>query len=116
MLTFGILTFGLYFGSLIAVTNAAAKGARASVAGLSDTKRSSLASQAAMTTFATYALFLQNSYMTVSSQTDPQNANRFQVSVSYNFAAFDLLKVTAFVPVPVQKPSITVSVTDEGYH
>ena len=116
MLAVGILTFGLYFGALIAVTNAAAEGARASVAGLNDTERGSLAMQAAMTTFATYAPFLQQTFMAVSSQADPQNANRFQVSVSYDFAGFDLLRFSSLVPIPVQKPAITISVADAGYY
>jgi Flp pilus assembly protein TadG len=116
MLTVGILTFGLYFGSLIAVTNAAAEGARASVAGLSDAERGSLASQAAKTTFASYAPFLMQNYMTVSTQADPANAQRFQVSVTYDFASFDILKFSALVPVPMQKPTITMSVADAGYY
>lgn len=116
MLTIGILTFGLYFGSLIAVTNAAAEGARASVAGLNDTERGSLASQAATTSFASYAPFLIQSYMAVTAQADPQDAERFQVSVTYDFASFDILKISSLVPVPVQKPSITVSVADAGYY
>ena len=116
MITIGILTFGLYFGSLIPVTNAAAEGARASVGGLNDTERGSLATQAATTTFATYAPFLMQNYMSVSTQADPSNAQRFQVSVSYDFSSFDILKVSSLVPVPVQKPSITVSVADAGYY
>ncbi len=116
MITLGILTFGLYFGSLIAVTNAAAEGARASVAGLNDTERGSLATQAAQTTFATYAPFLMQNYMSVSTQADPKNAKRFQVSVTYDFNSFDILKVSSLVPLPVQKPSITVSVADAGYY
>lgn len=61
MIMIGILVFGLYFGSFIAVTNAAAEGARASVAGLNDTERGTLATQAATTTFASYAPFLMQS-------------------------------------------------------
>ncbi len=116
MLALGILIFGLYFGALIAVTNAAAEGARATVAGLNDRERGSLAIQAATTTFATYAPFLQQTFMAVSSQADPQNANRFQVSVSYDFAGFDLLKISSLIPMPVQKPAITISVADAGYY
>ena len=116
MIMIGILTFGLYFGSLIAVTNAAAEGARASVAGLNDTERGTLATQAATTTFSTYAPFLLQNYMSVSTQADPHNAQRFQVSVSYDFSSFDLLKVSSLVPVPVQRPAITVSVADAGYY
>ncbi len=116
MLVVGVMTFGLYFGSLIAVTNAAAEGARASVAGLTDAERSSLAVAAATTTFASYAPFLQSSLMTVTAQADPANAGRFQVSVSYNFSNYDLLKGSSLVPVPVQNPAITMSVADAGYY
>ncbi len=116
MLTIGILTFGLYFGSLIAVTNAAAEGARASVAGLSDTERFSLATQAARTTFLSYAPFLDQTYVTIAAQPDPANAQRFQVSVTYDFASFDILRISSLVPVPMQKPTITMSVADAGYY
>jgi len=116
MLVVGIMTFGLYFGSLIAVTNAAAEGARASVAGLTDTERSSLAVAAATTTFASYAPFLQSSLMTVSAQADPSNSGRFQVSVSYNFSSYNLLKGSSLFPMPVQNPAITMSVADAGYY
>ena len=116
MLVIGVLTFGLYFGALIAVTNAAAEGARASIAGLNDTERASLATSAATTTFAGYAPFLAQSYMKVAAQADPNNAQRFQVSVTYDFASFDILKISSLVPVPVQKPTITFSVADAGYY
>ena len=40
--------------------------------------------------------------MSVSTQADPSNAQRFQVSASYDFSSFDLLKVSSLVPVPVR--------------
>ncbi len=116
MLVFGILTFGLYFGALIAVVNAAAEGARASVAGLSDAERGTLATIAATSTFASYAPFLQQSFMSVTTQADPNNAQRYQVSVTYDFSSFDPLKISKILPVPVQKPTITMSVADAGYY
>lgn len=116
MLVIGIMTFGLYFGALIAVSNAAAEGARASVAGLTDTERASIATLAATATFANYAPFLAQNYMKVVAQADPNNAQRFQVSVTYDFASFDILKISSLVPVPAQKPTITFSVADAGYY
>ena len=116
MLVIGILTFGLYFGALIAVTNAAAEGARASVAGLSDAERATLAVNAVKTTFAGYAPFLNATYLSYTTQADPNNAQRYQVSVTYDFASFDILKMSKLVPVPVQKPTITMSVADAGYY
>jgi Flp pilus assembly protein TadG len=115
MMAFGVLVFGIYFAGLIAVTNAASEGARASVAGLSAAERQTLATNAATSAFASYAPFLKQNYMTVVTQQNPANNSQFQVSVSYDFSQFGLSGFSSWVPLPVAKPTVTVSVADAGY-
>jgi Flp pilus assembly protein TadG len=113
-LTFGVATFGTYFAGLIAVTNAAAEGARASVAGLSNSERQQLAATAAGYAFSSYAPFLNATYVTVTSQPVANSTSRYQVSVSYDFTQFGLSGFMTWVPTALQKPTVTVSVQDAG--
>ena len=115
MMVIGVVVFGIYFAGLIAVTNAAAEGARASVAGLTTTERQTLATTAATTAFASYAPFLTQSYMTVQAQESTANPGQFQVAVSYDFSHYGITAFTSWVPIPVTRPSVTVSVADAGY-
>jgi Flp pilus assembly protein TadG len=115
MLVFGVAIFGIYFAGLIAITNAASEGARASVAGLSTTERVQLASSAASSAFLSYAPFLNQAFVTIVAAPDPNSATRFQVSVSYDFSQFGLSGFASWVPTPVQKPTVTISVQDAGY-
>ncbi len=114
MVIFGIVAFGIYFAGLIAVTHAAAEGARASVAGLSTSERQSLAESAAETTFSTYAPFLDQSHVNVATEADPSDATRYRVSVSYDFSSYDVAGMGAFLGLSMRTPTITVTVANSG--
>ena len=117
MLLFGIASFGLYFGTVIALTTAAAEGARASVAGLTSTERATLSVSAAQTAFASYAPYLSPGAMAVQAQPNPQNPNQFSVSVSYDFSNYKaLLGMGTMVPGVLQTPSVTMTAANAGFY
>lgn len=106
-IVFAIITYGLYFTVLIAVTEAAAVGARAAVAGLDCAERQSLATDAVSAFFTNYGPFL--------SSVTPQTAcagGVFRVSVTYPITTLDLGLMSGFLPVPTANPTATVSVSD----
>ena len=109
-IVFGIITYGLYFTVLIAVTEAAAVGARASVAGLDCTERQNLATAAVNSFFSDYGGFLT----TTPPVTTTCGTGTFQVAVSYDITNFNLGLMGGFVPVPSTNPSATVTVSTGG--
>jgi Flp pilus assembly protein TadG len=115
-LVIGIMTFALYFGAFVAVANAASDGARASVPGLSATERTSFALQAARTSFQGYAPFLSAAFLTVTAKPDPADLQRFQVTASYDFRNFDVLKISSLVAAPLAAPAMTTTVATAGYY
>lgn len=116
LIVIGMIAFGIYFAGLIAITNAAAEGARASVAGLSTGERQSLASTAASAAVASYAPFLKLSFATIATGQDSSDANRFRVSVAYDFSQFGLTGLVSFLGVGMQRPTMTVTVGNAGYY
>lgn len=105
----GVISYSMYFTVLIAVTEAAAVGARASVAGLDCQERQSLASGAVTNFFASYGGFLAPVTPVTSC-----NGGSFQVRVTYNIASLNLGMMAGFVPVPTTSPSATVTVSTGG--
>lgn len=112
LMLLGIIVYGLFFVTQIAIVVAASEGARASVAGLTDTERASLARQAAQTVLIGYAPLLTATRASVVAQAATGNATQFQVTVSYPFSAG---VAGGLVPLPSSQPSATSSVADGGY-
>jgi len=109
-IVFGIITYSLYFTVQIAVTEAAAVGARAAVAGLDCTERTNLATMAVTTYFNEYGGFLG-----AAQPTHPVcGTGTFQVTVSYDIASLNLGIMSGFVPVPSGNPTATVTVSTGG--
>lgn len=115
MLVFGIIVYGLYFATSIAVTYAASEGARASEAGLSDGERESLAAAAADAVIADYAPLLTLSSATITAGPEAGNDGLFQVTVAYDFHSFGLGGLGALLPIPTTNPSASVVVSHGGY-
>jgi Flp pilus assembly protein TadG len=109
-IVFGIIVYGLYFTVQIAVTEAAAVGARAAVAGLDCPERTSLAKAAVAKFFDQYGGLL--------SAIQPQElvcgTGTFQVTVSYDIGSLGLGLMGGFVPVPTSNPTATVTVSTGG--
>jgi Flp pilus assembly protein TadG len=115
MLVFGIVVYGLYFATSIAVTYAAAEAARASEAGLSDSERESLANAAAQSIIADYTPLLAVASATITSGPAPGNSGLFEVTVAYDFHSFGLAGLATVLPIPTTNPSASVTVSHGGY-
>jgi Flp pilus assembly protein TadG len=112
---FGIIVYGIYFTTWIAVTEAASEGARASVAGLSTAERTSLATAQVTKFLGYYAPLLNGSHATVVAQQAPGSGGAaFQVSITYDFTSWGLSTLSALVPIPATNPSVTVTVSNGG--
>ena len=106
----GIVAYGMYFAIQVAVTEAAAEGARLSVAGLTATERATLANQAAAAVINSYKPMLTAASATIIAAPSPGNALLFTVTVSYPY--------TNFFPVMaplVGTPTATITVSNGGY-
>ena len=88
LLIFGTMVFALYFATFVAVIHGASEGARASVAGLSDTERGTLATARVQYVFSGYAPLLNPAHVTI--RTQAANAGLYKVTVTYPISDFQL--------------------------
>ena len=114
-LVLGIIVYGIYFFTWIAVTHAASEGARASVAGMSTAERVQLATAQVDTLFASYAPVINIQNATIVAEQDPGNPGLFQVSITYDFSQFAFGVLGGLLPVPNQAPTVTITVSNGGY-
>ena len=98
VLVFGIVVFGSYLTMVHGVQQLAAEAARSSVAGLSDSERSSIASNYVSANVGTYPL-ITPSKISVNAATSGSDPNVFVVTVSYNAAGMFIYSLP-FVPAP----------------
>jgi Flp pilus assembly protein TadG len=112
-LTFGIVVYAGYFASLSIVQQIAYEAARASVTGLTDAERQSLATQRATQLVASYGGVLNTASVTIAAA--PTSAGSFAVTVSQQFNAFGLGNISALLPMPPTQQSATVEVARGGY-
>ncbi len=115
MLIFGIMIYGIYYTTWIAVTQAASEGARASVAGLTNDERNALATGMVQSVLTSYAPFLDFSKATVSTSSPSSAPDTYQVSVSYNIFGDSLSNLAGLLPIPSGAPSATIIVSNGGY-
>ena len=111
-LVFGIIVYGSYFASLSIVNQIAAEAARATVTGLTDTERQSLATQKATTLIASYGALLNTGTVTI--QAVPTSAGSFAVTITNQFDALGLGNIT-LIPMPPTLQSATAEVARGGY-
>jgi Flp pilus assembly protein TadG len=112
---FGMIVYGIYFATWIAITEAASEGARAAVAGLSSAERTSLATAQVAQFFSYYAPLLNSNNATVVAQAAPgSNGGSFQVSISYNFTSYGFSALSGLLPIPIVNPSTTITVSNGG--
>ncbi len=97
-LVFGIVIFGSYLAVVHGLQQLAAEAARSSIAGMSATERSSLATSYVSTNVGTYPLISANS-VSVNAATSPSDPNVFVVTVTYNASGMFIYSLP-FVPAP----------------
>lgn len=95
---FGIVVFGSYLAVVHGVQQLAAEAARASIAGMTETERSSLAANYVTANAATYPL-INGTKLAVAAATSPSNANVFIVTVNYDASGM-FIYALPFVPMP----------------
>jgi len=108
LILIGILVYGLYFGTVHAVQQLAADSARASIAGLTDSERTTLATSHAQTSANNY-LLLDPSHMSIDSRPDAGDGSIFVVTITYDASNLPIFGLDGLVPVP--SPSISRSAT-----
>lgn len=113
MLAFGIVVFSLYLAAWIGVVQAAAEGARASVAGMGASERQTLASARVLSVVSGYAPLLDATKVVVSYPA--ASSGYFSVSVTYPVAELGLARYASLAPVPSLSPTRTATVTTGGY-
>lgn len=104
----GIIGYGQWFSTRIAVIHAASEGARAAVAGLSDAERRDLATAQARQVAEAYEPLIDPARLTVTTSTP--SAGVFGITVAYPLTGFPTL-----VPMPSGPVQHTALVSYGGY-
>ena len=112
-LTFGVIVYGAYFASLGVVQQIAYEAARASVTGLTDAERQSLATARASALVASYGGLLNTPTVTINAVST--GAGSFAVTVTQQFDALGLGNISGILPMPPAQQSATVEVARGGY-
>jgi Flp pilus assembly protein TadG len=99
LIVLGILTYGIYLGSVHSVEQLAADAARASVAGLSDSERVQIATQHVTTNAGDYPL-LNASKIAVEAGASPLDASQFRVMVRFDASDLPIWIMSGIVPMP----------------
>ncbi len=110
---FGIIVFGTYLAVVHGVQQLAAEAARTSVAGLSDTERSSLAVGYVTANASSYPL-ITPSRLTVNAAAASGNVNVFVVTVNYDASSLFIYSLP-FVPAPSSKIVSSAAIPRGGY-
>lgn len=95
----GILAYGIYFGATYSVQQLSADAARASVPGLTNAERKKLATDFVTAAAQRYALIVPAKIVTTADP-PPNDANAFEVAVSYDASALPIWNFANFLPLP----------------
>lgn len=99
MLLGGVLIYGLYFATLHSLQQLVAEASRATIPGLTDAERETLATSQIDNTIQQYPL-LKRQFLTVRAATDPLSADRYIVAVNYDARHLGLDSFGAILPQP----------------
>lgn len=115
VLLLGILAYGIYFAAANSTAQLAADAARASVAGVSDTERASLAQANVASKVGSYSVLIDASKITVVAAPLASDPNQFRVAVSYNAANLPIWSFTPFLPLPSKIIEQSAVIARGGY-
>lgn len=110
----GILVFGMYLGTVHSVQQLAAEAARASIQGLTDSERATLAQNQVNAIVGSYPLIDRN-YLTVSAATSAADANLFNVSIRYDASRSIVFAFEGLIPLPSKTIARSAVVRRGGY-
>jgi Flp pilus assembly protein TadG len=114
IMLFGIISFGAYLTLTHDVQQIAAEAARASIGGLSDGERASLARDSITASAAAYPMLTPERLTVVSAVTDPAT-NVFAVTLSYDASNMYLFDLPQFVPALPTKIVRAASIKRGGF-
>lgn len=114
LIVFGIVVFGSYLAVVHGVQQLAAEAARSSVAGLTESERSSLASSYVTSHVNSYPLITANN-LTVNAATSGSDANVFVVTLNYNASNMFIYSLPSFVPAPPSTIVRSAAIPRGGY-
>jgi len=114
LILFGIIIYGSYLSVVNGVQQLAAEAARSSVAGLSESERSTLANAYVTGNVRSYPL-IQPAQLTVNAATSGSDANVFVVTVNYDASSMFIYALPSFVPSPPSTISRSAAIPRGGY-
>lgn len=112
---FGTFVYGHYFAVRIALVHSASEGARASVAGITDGERATLAAGAVDRALDAYGNFLPRDGVTVSAHPVAGETGQFSVTVGFDFDRLGYGSLHSLVPLPDSQPAHTAVAARGGY-
>lgn len=110
----GLLAYGLYFGATHSVQQLAADAARASVSGVTDAERVSIATAHVVASGGNYPL-LRADRISVSAQALASDPSQFEVKVSFNSEDLPIWALSGLVPLPEKTIERVAIITRGGY-
>lgn len=110
----GLLAYGLYFGAAHSVQQLAADAARASVAGLDDSERVSIAVAHVASSSGSYPLLTSNR-ITVTALPLAADPTQFEVRVAFNSVDLPIWALSGLVPLPSPLIERAAVITRGGY-
>ncbi len=113
MLVFGILVYGYYFASISMLNHIAYEAARATVTGLSDDERNTLAHARADELISGLGGFIDADAVEVDAANDGEGI--YAVTVHYRFDALGLIGASSLLPLPPMEQTIRVEMSHGGY-
>jgi Flp pilus assembly protein TadG len=114
VILFGMVAFGWYLAVVHGVEQLAAEAARSSVAGLTDTERSSLARTYVTSNIGAYP-FMSPTNLTVNAAASSSNANVFVVTVSYDASKTVIYSLSGLLPVPSPNIARSAAIPRGGF-
>jgi len=114
MMLLGMLAYGLYFGTTHSISQLAADGARASVAGLTDSERAQIARLTVLASAGNYPL-VDASYVSVQAGPLDNDPTEFLVTVDYDASHLPIWGIAGLLPLPPQRIQQTAVVKRGGY-
>lgn len=111
---FGIIAYGIYFGAVHSTSQLAADAARASVAGLSDVERTSIATSHVRNNVPAYML-LDPDNIQVTAEPLEADARQFRVSIRYDASLLPIWNFSPFFPLPEKVIERTATIQRGGY-
>lgn len=113
-LMFGIIIYSLYFTAYMGVRVAVAEGARAAMAGLSTSERTTLATTRVTQVMTAYGPLLGSS-ATPTIEATKTGAGLFRVRVTYNISGSPLMAYASLLPMPGATLQSEVVVANGSY-